>query len=106
MRESLAGAPGASPSADHSATACRGGIARRLAGLLNGRRRTREGSVGDGDPLREQPVLGVETVGSAIVVRLGGELDLYNADQVRAALADAVAGSSRVVADLAEVLFV
>jgi anti-sigma B factor antagonist len=63
--------------------------------------------VADDDSLREQPVLGVDPAGSAVVVRLCGELDLYNADQVRAALAGAVAvGPSRVVADLTEVLFV
>jgi anti-anti-sigma factor len=63
--------------------------------------------LGEGDSLREQPVLGVEAIGAAIVVRLGGELDLYNADQVRAALASAVAEApSRVVADLSEVLFI
>ena len=38
---------------------------------------------------------------------LGGELDLYNADEVRTVLADAVdAGTSRIVIDLAEVDFV
>jgi anti-sigma B factor antagonist len=51
-------------------------------------------------------VLGVDTVGTACVVRLGGELDLYNAAQVRAALADACAEApERVVVDLAEVEF-
>jgi anti-anti-sigma regulatory factor len=44
-----------------------------------------------GDGLRKHPVLGVEDVGTACVVRLGGELDLYNAEQVRSALADACA---------------
>lgn len=62
--------------------------------------------MGDGDSLRERPVLSVDTDGSAIVVRLGGELDLYNAEQVRTTLASAVASSSLVVADLSEVLFV
>jgi anti-sigma B factor antagonist len=63
--------------------------------------------VGDGDSLREEPVLSVDTVGSAVVVRLAGELDLYNADQVRQALGGAVAdSSSRVVIDLTQVLFV
>jgi anti-sigma B factor antagonist len=63
--------------------------------------------VSDGESLREHPVLGVDNVGSAVVVRLGGELDLYNAGEVRAALASAVSGNpSRVVADLTEVLFV
>ena len=61
----------------------------------------------EGDGLRKEPVLGVETVGEACVVKLGGELDLYNAPQVREALADACADSpERVVVDLGEVDFI
>jgi anti-anti-sigma factor len=57
--------------------------------------------------LRKDPVLGVEAVGDACVVRLGGELDLYNAATVREALNGASAGSpQRVVVDLAEVEFI
>lgn len=60
-----------------------------------------------GDGLRKHPVLGVDTVGAARVVRLGGELDLYNAAQVRSALAEACAEApERVVVDLGEVEFV
>jgi anti-sigma B factor antagonist len=56
--------------------------------------------------LRKDPLLGQELVGDARVVRLGGELDLYNADQVRRALKTACADSpSRVVVDLSEVEF-
>jgi anti-sigma B factor antagonist len=59
------------------------------------------------DGLRKQPVLGVEQVGTAYVIRLGGELDLYNAAQVRAALVDACAQApERIVVDLGEVEFV
>ena len=59
-----------------------------------------------GDGLRRHPVLGVEKLGTAYVVRLGGELDLYNAAQVRAALAEATAEApERVVVDLGEVEF-
>lgn len=59
------------------------------------------------DRLRERPVLSVEDAGTAVVVRLGGELDLYNADHVRAALAGVVADSpSCVVVDLTEVEFI
>jgi anti-sigma B factor antagonist len=59
-----------------------------------------------GSPLGERPVLGVERVGAAVVVHLAGELDVYNVDQVRAALAGAAAdGPSRVVIDLANVEF-
>jgi anti-sigma B factor antagonist len=64
----------------------------------------RQSSAEDG--LRKDPVLGVERVGKACVVSLGGELDLYNADQVRAALVGACADSpERVVVDLGEVEF-
>jgi anti-sigma B factor antagonist len=60
-----------------------------------------------GDGLRKHPVLSVDTVGTARVVRLGGELDLYNAAQVREALAEACAEEpERVVVDLAEVEFI
>jgi anti-sigma B factor antagonist len=45
-------------------------------------------------------------MGDARVVRLGGELDLYNAPQMREALAEACADSpARVVVDLSEVEF-
>jgi anti-sigma B factor antagonist len=61
----------------------------------------------DGDGVRKDPVLRIETVGTARVVRLGGELDLYNADRVRSALAEVCAESpERVVVDLSEVDFV
>ena len=51
-------------------------------------------------------MLRVETVGSACIVRLGGELDLYNADRVRSALVEVCADSpERVVVDLSEVEF-
>jgi anti-sigma B factor antagonist len=60
-----------------------------------------------GDGLRKHPVLGVEAVGTARVVRLGGELDLYNAAQVRSALDDACAQApERIVVDLDEVEFI
>jgi len=52
-------------------------------------------------------VLAVEVVGLARVVKLAGELDLYNAPQVREALLQATAASpQRVVVDLGEVLFI
>lgn len=59
----------------------------------------------ESDSLREHPVLGVESRGSAVVVRLHGEVDLYNADEVRAALGSAADGSELVVVDLTEVEF-
>jgi anti-sigma B factor antagonist len=53
------------------------------------------------------PVAGVETTGAATVVRLAGELDLYNAHLVRDALLEAAAGKpERLVVDLGEVTFV
>jgi anti-sigma B factor antagonist len=67
---------------------------------------TDQGNVA-GDGLRKHPVLGVDEVGTACVVRLGGELDLYNAAQVRSALAEACARApERLVVDLAEVEFI
>ena len=61
----------------------------------------------DGDGLRRHPVLGVEAVGTARVVRLGGEIDLYNAAEVRAALSEACAEApEQIVVDLGEVEFI
>jgi anti-sigma B factor antagonist len=61
----------------------------------------------DSDGLRKDPVLGVERQGDACVVKLGGELDLYNAPTVRKALVDACAdGTQRVVVDLSAVEFI
>lgn len=58
-------------------------------------------------PLREPPVRSVEQRNGAVVVHLGGELDLYNADDVRGALAQAIDSSpDRIVVDMAEVEFV
>ena len=61
----------------------------------------------DADGLRKDPVLSVKKVGQACVVKLGGELDLYNAAQVRNALEEACADSpERVVVDLEQVDFI
>jgi anti-sigma B factor antagonist len=61
----------------------------------------------DSEGLRKDAVLAVETVGDACVVRLGGELDLYNAPQMREALTDACSDSpARIVVDLSEVEFI
>jgi anti-anti-sigma factor len=58
-------------------------------------------------PLREPPVRGVEQLNGSVIVRLAGELDLYNADEVRAALSQAIGSSpERIVVDMAEVEFV
>jgi anti-sigma B factor antagonist len=61
----------------------------------------------DSDQLRQPAVAGVETRDGGVVVHLAGELDLYNAPQLRTALEE-VAGSNptRLVVDLTEVEFV
>jgi anti-sigma B factor antagonist len=57
--------------------------------------------------LREPPVRSVERRDDAALIVLGGELDLYNADDLRSALTDAIGGHPRcVVVDLAEVEFI
>lgn len=59
------------------------------------------------EPLREPPVRGVEHHDGAVVIRLGGELDLYNADDVRHALTGAISGgAARIVVDMSAVDFV
>ena len=61
----------------------------------------------DADSLRKDPVLEVETKGSACIVKLAGELDVYNAPTVRNALVRACADSpERVIVDLSEVEFI
>jgi anti-anti-sigma factor len=61
----------------------------------------------DGERLREEPVVSVNSVGSAVVVKLAGDLDLYNAEQVRSALVGVIDGApSRIVIDASEVEFI
>jgi anti-anti-sigma factor len=65
----------------------------------------------DGDreaaDLRRDPIAGVEHHGDVVLVRLAGELDLYNADSLREALFDAAAQQpERLVVDLTEVQFI
>lgn len=56
---------------------------------------------------RESPVAGVDRREGAVVVSLTGELDLYNAEDVRAALLECCAEEPAVlVVDLAEVNFI
>jgi anti-sigma B factor antagonist len=56
---------------------------------------------------RESAVAGVERRNGGVVVSLAGELDLYNAEEVRRALLDTLAESPEVlVVDLAEVTFI
>ena len=57
--------------------------------------------------LRRPPVLSVESFDNARVVRLAGELDLYNAAVVRETLVEACTdGPAKVVVDLSEVEFI
>jgi anti-sigma B factor antagonist len=57
--------------------------------------------------LRKAPVLSVQSIDGGSIVRLGGELDLYNAGVIRDALMQAAAdGPERVVVDLSEVDFI
>jgi anti-sigma B factor antagonist len=57
--------------------------------------------------LREDPVAGVETYDGAVVVRLAGELDLYNASAVREVLLERCAQApDRLVVELSEVTFI
>jgi len=52
-------------------------------------------------------VAGVDRRDGVVVLSLAGELDLYNAEEVRAALLDACAGEPRaLVVDLEEVRFI
>jgi anti-sigma B factor antagonist len=61
----------------------------------------------DGGSLRREPVISTEKTDDACIVRLAGELDLYNAHAVRDALLEACAdGPARVIVDLSEVEFI
>ena len=62
---------------------------------------------GGTDGIREDPVAGIERQDGAVVVRLAGELDLYNAHEVREALISCTEESpDRLVVDLGEVKFI
>jgi anti-sigma B factor antagonist len=61
----------------------------------------------DENRLNENPVGGIERSNGAVVVRLVGQLDLYNAPEVRTALFEACSEQpERLIVDLAEVDFV
>ncbi|NDU78776.1 anti-sigma factor antagonist, partial [Actinomadura sp. DSM 109109] len=66
--------------------------------------------MGGGDALeglQHAPVEGVEDVGDAVVVRLAGELDLYNANTVREELVSQTDRKPRrLVVDLGRVTFI
>jgi anti-sigma B factor antagonist len=58
-------------------------------------------------PLREPPVRRIEPRDGAVVIELAGELDLYNAEDVRAGLAQALGQTAgRVVVDMSSVDFI
>jgi anti-sigma B factor antagonist len=60
-----------------------------------------------GQALNEHPVEGVDRTNGAVVVRLTGELDLYNAPILRTALFDLAAEQpERLVVDLGHVDFI
>ena len=62
---------------------------------------------GEPEGLRRPPVESVERRDSGVVVRLGGELDLYNSAEVGSALDEAGTGAPpQLVVDLTEVVFV
>ena len=62
---------------------------------------------GGTDSVREDPVAGIDRNGGSTVVHLAGELDLYNAHEVREALLGCTEESpERLVVDLAEVKFI
>jgi anti-sigma B factor antagonist len=64
---------------------------------------TQDGTAG----LREDPIAGVERLDGVTVVRLAGELDLYNAAAVREALLGCCAESpERLIVDLSDVKFI
>src|SRR5207249_4366618 len=62
---------------------------------------------GEPDGLRRPPVEAIERHDGMVIIRLAGELDLYNADEVGAALGEAAGEApERLVVDLTEVSFV
>ena len=57
--------------------------------------------------LRENPIAGIERLDDVVVVKLAGELDLYNASAVREVLLECCAEApARLVVELSEVTFI
>jgi anti-sigma B factor antagonist len=57
--------------------------------------------------IREDPIAGIERSDGAVVVRLAGELDLYNANTVRDALLECCSETpERLIVDLSAVKFI
>lgn len=68
---------------------------------------TDAGGPASGTGGREKPVASVEQRDGAVVVSLAGELDLYNAEEVRAALLECCAAEPELlVVDLEQVSFI
>jgi anti-sigma B factor antagonist len=66
-----------------------------------------EGGAHEGTAGREEPVADIERGDGRIVVKLTGELDLYNAHEIRDALLECCSESpERLVIDLSEVTFI
>jgi anti-sigma B factor antagonist len=66
-----------------------------------------EGGNDEAAGLREDPVAGIERADGSVVVRLAGELDLYNAHTVRETLLECCAESpDRLIVDLSAVKFI
>jgi anti-sigma B factor antagonist len=71
--------------------------------VAEGKDAARDGTSG----IREDPVAGITRDNGSVVVSLAGELDLYNAHEVREALLECCAESpARLVVDLSGVKFI
>ena len=71
--------------------------------MAEGNDATRDGTSG----IREDPVAGISRNDGSVIVSLAGELDLYNAHEVREALLELCAeGPNRLVVDLSGVKFI
>lgn len=71
--------------------------------MAEGNDAARDGTSG----IREDPVAGISRTSGSVVVSLAGELDLYNAHEVREALLECCAeGPNRLVVDLSGVKFI
>ncbi|MCW2977387.1 MAG: metal transporter substrate-binding protein [Actinomycetia bacterium] len=71
--------------------------------MAEGNDATRDGTSG----IREDPVAGISRNDGSVIVSLAGELDLYNAHEVREALLECCAEApNRLVVDLSAVKFI
>jgi anti-sigma B factor antagonist len=71
--------------------------------VAEGNNAARDGTSG----IREDPVAGISRNGGSVIVSLAGELDLYNAHEVREALLECCAEApNRLIVDLSGVKFI